>query len=85
MPVNICFGLRYILVPAMPIMIGFLALVAFTSLPGAIVFLACFGLFVYHGLRYWEKHHAGEKFDSKLTDQRMKEARDWWIKEVTND
>lgn len=59
-----------------------IALASFTNPYSASVFLASFAIFVYKGHRYWEKHHASEKFDSKLTDQRMSEAREWWIKEV---
>jgi uncharacterized membrane protein len=47
-----------------------------------ILLVVSLGLFFYFGVSYHEKHHRGDRYDSKLSSEEMEKARDRWVTEM---
>jgi len=62
-----------------PFTVAIIGIGMFTTLPTAILYASIIGLGSYLGARYHYKHNRPEAFDDRLTDQKMREARDWLI------
>ena len=77
-----CF-VRYVLLPALFYASILLLLFVPIILGGYVAYLSLvsWGMFLVLGHRYYVRHHL-EGMDCRLSDERMNQARDWWIREV---
>src|SRR5437899_2333067 len=78
-----CF-VRYVLLPALFMASLLLFVLAPLALGRVTAYSSILGWFIfgYFGLRHWQKHHLGMEVDCRLTDERMIEATESWIREV---
>lgn len=68
---------------------GMVGFVSFLNLYTAIAYALALGLFALLAERFYRKHHRSEAYDDRLTDERMREARDYilgrWKSETLED
>lgn len=57
-----------------------IALASFTNWITAALYFVALGILVACVLRFHERHHRSEAFDDRLTDERMREAREYLIR-----
>ena len=58
----------------LPAIASFVALVSFLHWQTAIVFVAGLAVIALSAIRFYEKHHRSDRFDDRLTDERMRQA-----------
>ena len=74
-------GLRellYILAVPMTSVVG---LAAFSAWWSALLYISGIAVFGVYAVRRYEKHHRSEIFDDRLSDERVRKARDWLLEE----
>jgi fatty acid desaturase len=59
---------------------GLLALAAFVTWYTALIYLLVLASLVLLAVRFHERHHASDAFDDRLTDERMRLAREYLVK-----
>lgn len=68
--------LLYVLVLPMTSIVG---LAAFSAWWSAIVYVSGIAVFAVYAVRRHEKHNRSQVFDDRLSDERVRRARDWLL------
>jgi hypothetical protein len=68
--------LLYVLVLPMTSIVG---LAAFSAWWSAIVYVSGIAVFAVYAVRHHEKHNGSQVFDDRLSDERVRRARDWLL------
>jgi hypothetical protein len=62
-----------------PFLGALLGLYMFTSLLTALAYAGIIGLFMVFAVRRYEKHHAENMYDDRLTTERVDRSREWLV------
>ena len=62
-----------------PFLAGLLGLYMFTSLLTALAYAGIIGLFCMVAARRYDRHHDANKYDDRLTTERIDQSREWLL------